>query len=56
MGEYELELISQHPALPAQNPLLTRISTLNKMNRGKAPFILEIQTLREVRGFENERL
>ncbi len=27
---------------------------MNKMNRGKAPFALEIQTLREIRGCENE--
>ena len=36
-------------------PLKWRSSTLNKMNRGKAPFIHEIQTLREIRGPRIER-
>ncbi len=33
MGEYELELISLPPALPAQPPLLTPLKVMNIMNR-----------------------
>ena len=39
-----------------EGSLLKRGSSgLNIMNRGKAPFTLEIQTLREIRGPETER-
>ncbi len=55
MCEYELELISQHLAQRAQNPLLTPFATLNKMNGGKAPFPLANQPLAATRRQNTER-
>jgi len=55
MGEYELELISQHPALTAQNPLTSQISTLNIMNTGKARFLAQIPPVATIGGRKNEQ-
>ncbi|KKM81695.1 hypothetical protein LCGC14_1327160 [marine sediment metagenome] len=56
MGEYELELVSQHPALTAQNPLSTPLKVLNIMNRGKAPFSSSNQLVTAIRGKSTEHI
>ena len=45
MVEYELELVSQHPALPAQNPLSTCSKPRTTSNTLKHCFSLQIQTV-----------
>ncbi len=45
MGEYELELVSQHPALPAQYPLLTQTKGRTRSNTLKHCFSPQTQTV-----------
>ncbi len=47
MVEYELELVRQHPALPAQNPLLTQPKPRTTSNTLKHCFMPQIQTVAE---------
>ena len=55
MVEYKLELVSQHPALLAQNPLLSLNQRMNIMNTTKGRFLEQLQTVAKKIGPENER-